>query len=74
MKGGINTYWLTSASLKCMRQLGAVTGEEERVVDFIVKAFASLAKSNSVLMGLKISDNDRANMDDIIRQTRIRYQ
>jgi hypothetical protein len=27
-----------------MRQLGAVTGEEERVVDFfIVKAFASLA-------------------------------
>jgi hypothetical protein len=57
-----------------MRQLGAVTGEEERVVDFIVKAFASLAKSNSVLMGLKISAKDRANMDDIIRQTRIRYQ
>jgi len=57
-----------------MRQLGVVTGEEERVVDFIVKAFASLAKSNSVLMGLKISAKDRTNIGDIIRQTRIRYQ
>jgi hypothetical protein len=59
---------------EAMRKLGAVTGEEERVVDLIVKAFASLAKSNSVLMGLKISAEDRANMGDIIRQTRIRYQ
>jgi hypothetical protein len=59
---------------EAMRQLGAVTGEEERVVDLIVKAFASLAKSNSVLMGLKISTEDRANMGDIIRHTRIRYQ
>jgi hypothetical protein len=60
---------------EAMRQLaGAETGEEERVVNFIVKAFASLAKSNSVLMGLKISAKDRANMSDIIRQTRVRYQ
>ena len=31
-----------------MRQLGAVTGEEEWVVNFIVKAIASLTKSNIV--------------------------
>jgi hypothetical protein len=56
---------------EAMRQLGIITGEEEWVVDFIVRAFASLAKSNSVLMGLKISTKDRANMGDVIRQTRI---
>jgi hypothetical protein len=59
---------------EAMKQLGTAAGEEEQVVNFIVKAFASLAKSNSVLMGLKISANDRASIDDIIRQTRIQFQ
>lgn len=38
--------------------------------DFVVSAYAALAKSNSVLMGRKITSADRENMDQIIRRGR----
>lgn len=44
------------------------------VVNFIVVAFAKLAKSNSVLMGLKVSHDDRLKRIDIILDARRRYQ
>jgi hypothetical protein len=46
----------------------------EAVVDYVVSSFACLAKSNSVLMGLKVSTEDRLALDDIARETRVRYQ
>ncbi|KAI1097192.1 hypothetical protein F4804DRAFT_352027 [Jackrogersella minutella] len=47
---------------------------EQGVVDFVVYAFATLAKSNSVLMGGKISADDRKNLNSIVRATREVYQ
>ncbi|KAI1753016.1 hypothetical protein F4782DRAFT_95579 [Xylaria castorea] len=47
---------------------------EQGVVDYIVAAYAKLAKSNSVLMGLKISAEDRAQIGTYVRNTRETYQ
>ena len=44
------------------------------VVDFIAESYAILAKSNSVLMGSKVSSEDRLNLNDIVRRVRDRYQ
>lgn len=55
--------------------LGQLSTQDSMVVvDFIVKAFAKLAKSNSVLMGLKVAPSDRQNMMTIIREARQHYQ
>lgn len=47
---------------------------DEVVVGFIVKAYAMIAKSNSVLVGLNISKPDRDNMLDIVIGARRMYQ
>jgi len=44
------------------------------VVNYVVRAFAALAKSNSVLMGSRISAEDRQNMREIITRARAMYQ
>jgi hypothetical protein len=44
------------------------------VVKYVVRAFAALAKSNSVLMGSRISAEDRQNMREIITRARAMYQ
>jgi hypothetical protein len=49
-------------------------GTPRDVVDHIVKAFARLAKTNSILMGHKVSEADRNNMLEIILDSRRRYQ
>jgi hypothetical protein len=49
-------------------------GTENDVVEFIVRSFARLAKSNSVLMGLKVSADDRMNLGEIVRAARLAYQ
>ncbi|KAI8171048.1 hypothetical protein KHU50_005759 [Colletotrichum sp. SAR 10_65] len=49
-------------------------GNDGAVIDFVVRSYATLAKSNSVLMSLKVSAEDRANVVGIIRATRLRYQ
>lgn len=43
-------------------------------VDVVVGAYAALAKSNSVLMGRKISSVDRQNMEEIIRSSREKFR
>ncbi|KAL7818066.1 hypothetical protein V8C44DRAFT_211757 [Trichoderma aethiopicum] len=50
------------------------TQDPVAVVNFVVKGFAKLAKSNSVLMGLKVAQSDRQSMTTIIRETRQHYQ
>jgi hypothetical protein len=42
-------------------------------VNLIVATCAAIAKSNSVLMGRKISYTDRQNMDQIIRKARLMF-
>jgi hypothetical protein len=49
-------------------------GTSKDVVNYIVIAFARLAKSNSILMGHKLSNEDRDNMLGIILDSRQRYQ
>lgn len=48
--------------------------DEQEVINFIVHAFAKLAKSNSILVGLKIKPEDRENMLGIILEARHTYQ
>lgn len=57
-----------------MRSAKRVLQTDQDVVDYVVSSFACLAKSNSVLMGLKMSADDRLALDDIVRATRVRYQ
>jgi hypothetical protein len=49
-------------------------GTSKDVINYIVIAFARLAKSNSLLMGHKLSDEDRDNMLSIILDSHQRYQ
>jgi hypothetical protein len=49
-------------------------GTSKDVVNYIVIAFARLAKSNSLLMGHKLSNEDRDNMLSMILDSRQRYQ
>jgi len=57
-----------------MRSAKTMLLTDQDVVDYIVSSFACLAKSNSVLMGLKMTAEDRLALDDIVRRTRVRYQ
>ena len=49
-------------------------GTFEDVVNYIVIAFARFAKSNSILMGYKLLNEDYDNMLGIILDSRQRYQ
>ena len=49
-------------------------GTSKDVINYIVIAFARLAKSNSILMGYKLSNEGRDNMLGIILDSRQRYQ
>jgi hypothetical protein len=46
----------------------------DAVVKYIAEAFAKLAKSNSFLMGLQVSAEDRGQMNFIVQEPRRAYQ
>ncbi len=73
-------FWLESKLIhllfirEAMWQLDLGPGEEASAVDFIVKAYVCLAKSNSVLIDLKVSVEDWTNMDQIVLEICKRFQ
>lgn len=62
--------WLTEEHMTVSFSTQAKVIGYSNPVDFVVSAYAALAKSNSVLMGRKITNADRDNMDEIIRRGR----
>lgn len=51
----------------------SILGPQEAPVDMIVKTCALIAKSNSLLMGYRISSEDRENMPAVITQARKQF-
>lgn len=65
--------WLTEDHMVVSFATQAKEMGNSSPVDFVVSAYAALAKSNSVLMGRKITSNDRENMVQIIRRGRYMF-
>jgi hypothetical protein len=42
-------------------------------LEFIISAFAKVAKSNTILMGAEISEEDRRGLNDIVFEARDGY-
>ena len=66
-------HWLEARHIQ-PGLLAELTRHGDDPVDVVVGAYAALAKSNSVLMGRKLSELDRHDMDQIIRSAREKFR
>lgn len=70
---GLLRHWLRRFHLNPVFVGNFERRSAEDPADYIVRACAMIAKSNSVLMGRQVSQEDRANMADIIFTARSRF-
>ncbi|KAI1104417.1 hypothetical protein F4804DRAFT_332300 [Jackrogersella minutella] len=74
---GLLNFWLKEEHIRTKFWNAAVLHPAlngETVIDHIVRAYAALAKSNSVLMGPRISADDRKNLTSIVVRAREAFQ